>query len=1075
MSHKRLTGRLDGDFSRIRTAAGTDDSAVRLLQGRVILDSDWNLQAEITADRRRRGFADLIGPAGAPAEGAGFGVFAEPSLHFDGESSLVVIGGDGVEVWGGGAGACIELIFEPTPGRGGVLIGRFSRRADEGFGHDLTLALEADGRIGLHVGGDRFEAPMPARWGRRNHLALSWVAGRVRWWVNGHSATVDAELPLRRSPSVAVLGATLRGGEPTQGFAGSVHELRFWDEERSVRQLEETVDPERLDPATPGLGGWWRFDRPGSGLEVPDRGRHGVPAVLGGGHADRAPRRRDHRLHVTAGRFWLEGMLCRRHSPEVLDSPTRDELARGTWLFYLEAFEVLVTVAQDPTLIEPALGGADTSARSRVVSEVKTVQLPQAIDPEDGDAVDRAWRQFANAASRRGTVRARRQGQMVGVELGNLLYRAEVRSGGALGGSPWTGAGESDASWVELLSTSQQCVPGRARLRVETWPSGHGLDAAGAPSTPWRVGDALELSGRGAETGDGAEEVDLLFAAVVGVDAAARELVVESDKIEKFARATGLAIRRLATWVWSRDNGSVLFPVEHVDDDGLSVQLMTTVRQFELNVDDWVEWLATDGAGSPGTLHQVVAIHRDLGTVELEPGVAPAASSPTSTAADAAVLRRWDQQPLEGAPLVGGAVVMLEDQWQSLESGIEVHWSGDGPYVAGDYWWMPARTALSDIEWPRGADGLAERRPPEGIERRRALLAASAMRGDGELSLVDYRRTFQPAIDGAVSKAGDTMYGPLRIESNLEVAGVVSAGELVGRLGSVGAVSAPNLQDGAVTARALAGDVGVVPPGASILGETPEAPLGYQYTGAVHRIDHADLVWCRLAPMPRTDSRCHAASTPGFVWLIYESGEVWAYDVAGSCWQPGPALPAPRRGFSVASLDGVLYLVGGSERGQHALRFDPRVGQWELISPLRHRRSHLGVAALAGQLYAAGGLEGQRASRRLEAYDPVLDRWADARPMPRGRFDLAAASVCGRVYALGGAVKPTLDRFGCRLVSTVEAYHPPSDRWLEHLAHLPSPRSEVAATSGGDRLFAAGGTSIAGPLDAVDGYDPASD
>ncbi|MEO1366580.1 MAG: DUF6519 domain-containing protein [Acidobacteriota bacterium] len=705
MSHKRLPGRLDGDFSKIRIDGEGRDSAVRLLQGRVILDSDWNLQAEIFTRRRRRGFADLIGPAGAPADQAGFGLVAESQLRFDGESSVAVIGGDGVDVWGSEAGACVELIFTPSPGRGGVLLGRFSRRADDGFGHDLSLVLEADGRLVAHAEGASLEAPMPARWGRRNHVALSWRPGHARWWVNGHSAAGPAELPLHRAPTVAVLGAALRSGEVTQAYAGGLHDVRFWSEERTDAQVHAGADAEALDPSSATLAGWWHFDRPSSGLEVPDRARHGVPAVLGGGQADRAPRRHVDRLRVTPGRFWVEGMLCQRSEVEVLESPTVEELGAGTWLFYLEAAETLVTAAQDPKLIEPALGGADTSGRSRVVNDVRALRLGEPVDPADGDAVLERWRRFEAAASRRGTLLARRRGDMVGVDIGNLLYRVEVRSDGAFAGSPWAGgAGEHGVHSMELLRAGEGTVPGRARLQLDTWPGAEDLAPDGGPQTPWRVGDALELRG---EPSEKSGEVDLLYAAVTAVDPSNRRLEVEADGVERFTDLVGLAARRLATWAWSRDNGSVLFTVERVDPDGLSVQLMTSVRQFELRVDEWVEWVTPDRPLEPGTLHRVVAVDRSLGKVELDPPVtpAPAGSGPPPRPA---VLRLWNQQPLEGAPLVAGAALMVFDQWQPLESGVEVRFSGDGPYRAGDYWWLPARTALSDIEWPRGRDGKAK-------------------------------------------------------------------------------------------------------------------------------------------------------------------------------------------------------------------------------------------------------------------------------------------------------------------------------------------------------------------------------
>ncbi|SHN52941.1 hypothetical protein SAMN05660350_00442 [Geodermatophilus obscurus] len=52
----------------------------------------------------------------------------------------------------------------------------------------------------------------------------------------------------------------------------------------------------------------------------------------------------------------------------------RVELPDGAWLVYLEAWERSVTALEDPALLEPALGGADTSARRQVVWQVRLHQ-----------------------------------------------------------------------------------------------------------------------------------------------------------------------------------------------------------------------------------------------------------------------------------------------------------------------------------------------------------------------------------------------------------------------------------------------------------------------------------------------------------------------------------------------------------------------------------------------------------------------------------------------------------------------------------------------------------------------------
>jgi hypothetical protein len=67
-----------GDFSRQTFARKNHYSSVRMQQGRVQLDADWNEQADIVTHRSVTAQRDLIGPCGGPLKGAAFQVRTIP-------------------------------------------------------------------------------------------------------------------------------------------------------------------------------------------------------------------------------------------------------------------------------------------------------------------------------------------------------------------------------------------------------------------------------------------------------------------------------------------------------------------------------------------------------------------------------------------------------------------------------------------------------------------------------------------------------------------------------------------------------------------------------------------------------------------------------------------------------------------------------------------------------------------------------------------------------------------------------------------------------------------------------------
>ncbi len=180
-----------------------------------------------------------------------------------------------------------------------------------------------------------------------------------------------------------------------------------------------------------------------------------------------------------------------------------------------------------------------------------------------------------------------------------------------------------------------------------------------------------------------------------------------------------------ATFKWSRDNGSVVFPLAAGVANSHTVTLLNLGRdeRFGLQPGDWVEVVNDDIAREERAekLLEVVSVNPLERTVELSGAI-----TGNMDLATRPLLRRWDQRAAEegedGLTLVDGAAKMQPDggstdlPWLSLEEGIQVQFSNEGEYRTGDYWLIPARTATGSIEWPQDAQTGG----PAEVEARRS-------------------------------------------------------------------------------------------------------------------------------------------------------------------------------------------------------------------------------------------------------------------------------------------------------------------------------------------------------------------
>jgi Family of unknown function (DUF6519) len=231
-----------------------------------------------------------------------------------------------------------------------------------------------------------------------------------------------------------------------------------------------------------------------------------------------------------------------------------------------------------------------------------------------------------------------------------------------------------------------------------------------------------------------------------------------------------------ATFKWSRENGSVIYPIASGGGTAaVVVESLGRDDRFGLIEGNLVE--AQDDRSVllnlPGNLLPVQFIDSTTMTVTLNGTPDPVLGSDETLHP---LLRRWDQT--QGDPAEGGltldndnAAFVQEGVWLTLEDGVQIRFQPADPvqsppstptppvnqYLTGDYWLIPARTATGDVEWPKVTDAKGNPEtdaqgnvipialPPHGITHYYAPLAVVSVSANGVSMVSECRSSFAPA------------------------------------------------------------------------------------------------------------------------------------------------------------------------------------------------------------------------------------------------------------------------------------------------------------------------------------------
>jgi Family of unknown function (DUF6519) len=363
-------------------------------------------------------------------------------------------------------------------------------------------------------------------------------------------------------------------------------------------------------------------------------------------------------LMISRGRYYVEGLLCENHNDisyaEQPYKPKEKLKDIPNALVYLDVWKRHVTSFETSGFLEPALGGLDTVTRVQIVWQVKLLAATAAALTEK----------------------------------------------------------KCKLPLFEILKK-------KAKLRARTKQADKDVDPCNIEA---------DARYRGAE--------NQLY-----------RVEVHIGNVDENGAPTGKDV----TFKWSRENGSVIFPIVSIVHSSNGAADTTTVELADLGrdsrstlnigdiveiIDDrsssrnYYEWPAGDDKGA---LLKVTNIDSDRLSITLEgkTDVLVALGRENHP-----LLRRWDQKPGindEGKEVYENGITLTEikpgqtseemaaEKWEDLEDGVQIQFQQFAPgdiaaYRTGDYWLIPARTSIRDVDWPKDSHQQPIGQEKRGIE-----------------------------------------------------------------------------------------------------------------------------------------------------------------------------------------------------------------------------------------------------------------------------------------------------------------------------------------------------------------------
>lgn len=219
-------------------------------------------------------------------------------------------------------------------------------------------------------------------------------------------------------------------------------------------------------------------------------------------------------------------------------------------------------------------------------------------------------------------------------------------------------------------------------------------------------------------------------------------------------------------------------------------------------------------------------------------------------------------------------------------------------------------------------------------------------------------------------------------------------------------------------------------------GETP-----HSVSSNLTRFDLSTGAWQAQAAKPLPVSRAQAAVLGDLIYVaggLTAAGDptnsLEVYSPRVDRWELRAPLPETLAGASLAAFEGFLYLFGGwnGQKDSAAVyRYDPQADTWQPMTGLPSSRSFTSTVVVENKILVMGGLQGQHVLDETWAYYPQRDQlgetpWEAKAALPAPRYAAGGAALAGQVYLAGGFTTP--DQTTAQPVLLI--YRPADDQWL---------------------------------------------
>jgi len=141
------------------------------------------------------------------------------------------------------------------------------------------------------------------------------------------------------------------------------------------------------------------------------------------------------------------------------------------------------------------------------------------------------------------------------------------------------------------------------------------------------------------------------------------------------------------------------------------------------------------------------------------------------------------------------------------------------------------------------------------------------------------------------------------------------------------------------------------------------------------------------------------------------------YDPVNDSWTSKTSIPTAVYGYGSATIDGKIYIVGGSQTVTSQQQseasvdanqvYDPQTDNWTLAANLPSLASFCSATATQdylapARIYLAGGYSQSVLTSKTQVYNPNNNSWTVGTSLSSPRADLALAVVNDILYAIGG-------------------------------------------------------------------------